>query len=461
MVMALLLGDTYDEGVARCRAAGLETTPQALRENLLQCKALGYFAPPPPQLVLMRDMDKFIRLLLAHQPMKMMLFMAQSCNLRCKYCYGIEGNYEDKGSLMPERVAHAAVDYLLRSGPDRPHYYIYFFGGEPLLNLEVLKSTVAYARRRVAALGKTVEFGLTTNGVLLTHETSRYLIDEDFQIVVSMDGSPDQHDVNRPTKGGGGSSRHVLKGLQRLQPLVRRRNQLKIRATMSHQNHDPLAIAAYFDSLGIERYGIGSTIERSGNSQPTDLKTEDYEHLDVTFDTVVDDISRRLEGGEPMPRYNPIFKGVTALAKGMTRPGIGCGVCRNDQGIGTDGRIYPCHRYVGLENYVLGDVFVGIDKQKTRAVYQQFLDMWDRHCKNCWARYACSGACAWQHSHDDGQLRDPIGEQCNSIRHSLQRTIWLSNHMAQNHPREYSALTTDFEAHRSDDSSQHGCVQPA
>lgn len=277
---------------------------------------------------------------------------------------------------------------------------------------------------------------------------------------MSLDGTPQGHDVNRPTKGGGGSSAHVLRGLDRLRAFPLRKNQLKVRATMSHQNHDPIEIAAYFGSLGIKKFGIGSTIERAGNPTPTDLKDEDFEDLDRSFDHALSDVVRSLDDGTTLPRYNPFFKGVIALKRGKSRPGIGCGVCRNDQGIGTDGLIYPCHRYVGLQNYVIGDVVHGLDREKTRSVYRQFFEMWDRHCRNCWARYACSGACAWQHSHDDGTIRDPIGAQCNSIRRSLQRTAWLTTHLARQHPAVLESLGEGPVGVAGDESS-HSCVHPA
>lgn len=436
-----LLGDTADEMDQALADAGLEAAPDEVLTRLKAFRDAGYFTPPPAHAAIHRDVDAVVEGLVRHQPMKMMLFMAQTCNLRCTYCYGIEGNYRDEGRLMAPEVARASVDYLFRDSPDRRHFYVYFFGGEPLLNLPVMRETVRYGRECAAAAGKTIEFGVTTNGTLLTEAACDFLTGEDFQITVSLDGTPTGHDVNRPTKGGGGSSQHVLRGLDRLRGRTLRPNQLKIRATMSHQNHDPIEIADYFSSLGIQKFGIGSTVARAGDPQPTTLADEDFEELEDRFEVALDRLIDRIEKGKRPPRYNPFYKGIRCLARGQSKPFIGCGVCRNDQGIGTDGRIYPCHRYVGLDNYVIGHVRTGLDRDKTRAVYRQFFEMWERHCSNCWARYSCSGSCAWQHSHDDGRLRDPIGSQCNSIRRSLQRAGWLSVELGQKNPALLAALS--------------------
>jgi uncharacterized protein len=439
MLRATLLGGTMHQTLDLLVRNGHAATPGEIIERLTQYRDLGLFRAPPAH-VAGADIERTISGLLAHQPMKMMLFMAQSCNLRCTYCYGIEGNYQDLGQKMSRETAQAAVDYLVDGSPSRSHYYVYFFGGEPLLNLPVMKETVKYARAKVEPLGKTIEFGVTTNGTLLTDDAVSFLIGEDFQICVSLDGTQKGHDINRPTKGGSGSHAFVLRGYEKLKQLSRRAGQVKIRATMSHQNHDPLEISEYFESIGITNYGIGTTFERAGNPQSTDVTEDDLKEMDASFEKALDTVVDRLAKKQRLPRYNPFFKTVGGLTLGQSRAFIGCGVCRNDQGIGTDGNIYPCHRYVGLKNYVIGDVRNGLDREKTRAVYRQYFDMWNRHCQNCWARYVCSGACAWQHSHDDGDLRNPNPQQCESIRRSIHRSVWLSVHLGRNHPEVLEAL---------------------
>ncbi|MGE3755822.1 MAG: radical SAM protein [Planctomycetota bacterium] len=440
MVAAMLAGAGYRE-IAECLAVrGFEASVGQIHDTLVEYRDLGLFRAPDAARQSAEISNTMMRLS-AHQPMKMMLFMAQSCNLRCTYCYGIEGNYVDKGEKMSPETAEAAVDYLMLNSPQRRHFYIYFFGGEPLLNFETIQHTVKYARQRAAELRKTVEFGITTNGTLLSDKVVDFLVQEDFQICVSMDGSPEGHDVNRPTKGGSGSHRHVLAGIRKLQAVCKRPGQLKIRATMSHQNHDPLAISRYFDASGITNYGIGTTFHRAGNTQGTDVTPDDMVEMDQVLDNALDEVVQALAEGRRTPRYNPFYKTVGSMSMGSTKAFIGCGVCRNDQGIGTDGRIYPCHRYVGLDSYVIGDVRSGVDPEKVRAVYKQVFDLWMNHCRNCWARYTCSSACVWQHSHDDGNLRIPDRDQCHAIRRSVRRSAWLSLHLSQKHPDVLAALS--------------------
>ena len=226
-----------------------------------------------------------------------------------------------------------------------------------------------------------------------------------------------------------------MRGYRRLKDVSTRPGQVKLRATMSHQNHDPLLIAEFFREIGENNFGIGSTLERVGDPQPTALTASDLEELDERFEVLLDEVLLALEEGRPTPTYNPFFRVLRAFTESARRPSIGCGICRNDQGIGTDGSIYPCHRYVGLRPWIIGNVHEGgIDPERERDVYRQFHDMWERHCRNCYARYVCSGACAWQHSDDDGRMRDPLEYLCQSTRKSVQRSGWLAIHMARHFP---------------------------
>lgn len=451
-ITALLTGRTDQDAWDMAKRRGLITTPGQIKALLTGYRDAGLFAVAPQKRI-RETMDATIDALLRHQPMKMMLFMAQSCNLRCTYCYGVDANYEDLGEHMTPELCRQSVDYLFDNSPGRPHFYIYFFGGEPLLNQEGIRATVAYARERAKKAEKTVEFGITTNATMLTDKAIDLLIEEDFQICVSLDGSPEGHDANRITKGGSGSFKHALKGYRKLMKRSTRGNQVKVRATMSHQNHDPLEIAEYFESIGIYNYGIGSAFERAGSPGTPDVLPDDLREMEQSFETLLDRVLDRLEKGKPTPRYNPFFRTVGSMTSGSRQPFIGCGLCRNDQGVGTDGSIYPCHRYAGLDNYVIGNVETGVDKSKARAVYQQFFDLWDRHCRDCWARYTCSGACMWQYSHDDGMLRNPIDYQCENIRKSVHRSAWMVLELSQKYPKTFKNICRT-------EAASGGCCRP-
>lgn len=442
-VSALLAGGSAAQAVAVLSRHGLEVGDTDVRNVIREFSDAGLLRVSD-DCSMQATIQGKIRGLLQHQPMKLMMFMTQSCNLRCKYCYGIEGNYEDRGQKMSVEMARASVDHLFDRSPGRSHYYLYFFGGEPLLNFEVMQFSVAYASDRAKNAGKTVEFGVTTNGTLFTDERVDFLIEHDFQIAVSVDGDELGHDVNRPTKSGAGSHRHVLRGLKKLAARIRRPDQLKIRATMSHQNHDVDRISRYIQGLGLAPFGIGSAIPRVGAQTSVDLTESDILELDAQFEALFDSLLAWIEKGmDPQfaPVYNPFFRTLSSFSSGLGTPNIGCGLNRNDLAVDTSGKLYPCHRYVGLEQWVVGHVHSGVDPTRAKEVYGGFYRMWEEHCRGCWARYACSGACAWQHSHDDGAFRRPQKPQCESIRRNIMRTAWFSIFLSQQHPDVWENLS--------------------
>ncbi|MCK5806581.1 MAG: SPASM domain-containing protein [Lentisphaeria bacterium] len=150
-----------------------------------------------------------------------------------------------------------------------------------------------------------------------------------------------------------------------------------------------------------------------------------------SYDSLLDQTVDRLNGKPTNNTYNPFWRTVSALTAGRQYPDIGCGICRNDQGVDVDGRLYPCHRYVGMESYVIGNVHSGPDLNAARRGYERIYATWFSICSDCWARYICNGSCPWQGAHSDGTQGLPRPATCASVKRSIHRSAYLANLLAR------------------------------
>jgi uncharacterized protein len=202
-----------------------------------------------------------------------------------------------------------------------------------------------------------------------------------------------------------------------------------VRANLTSENRDSLALEAFFAEQGFERTSLGAASGRAHAKGPHDLKGEDLEEMQAHLDRSIDAWLEWRAGRGPRPPGSGLRKLLGRLQEALREPrrraGIGCGVGRNMQAVTADGTIHPCHRYAGEEPYVLGSLAEGLDQERVERYYREILDGFDRHCSGCWARFACGGQCPWYLSRPDGRVGIPDEESCNSIRASLERQLWL------------------------------------
>jgi uncharacterized protein len=335
------------------------------------------------------------------------LFLTQSCNLTCSYCYGDSGTYGG-GGLMSGETARAAVDWLLASSADVGTLRIGFFGGEPLLNLPLLKEVVRYARERTAACGKEVSFGITTNATLIDDDVAAYLAAERIQPLISCDGPPDIHDRQRPFEDGRGSHAEVVAAVQRLRPAF---PDLVGRATVCGHT-DPVAVHRGLEKAGFTRHslilaspvllhGDGCSLEEVAREEQV-ARMLAYRRAE--FAELFAAITRRaFDPTKPPAEVLELDK----LAVGRKRY-YGCGVGRGLRAVSVDGGIYPCHRFVGLEEFHMGHV--GGRPAEGLNDYHRAIVRNLPACRACWARYFCGGGCFYDNLGRTGEMHraDPL-----------------------------------------------------
>lgn len=362
--------------------------------------------------------------------------LAQTCNLACRYCY-LAKNDALGGRLMDESTGRAAVDLVFARArrSDSPAVAITFFGGEPLLNKPLLKGLVDYAIEKGVRENRKVRFSMTTNGTLLDEEIIALVKRHNFGLMISMDGDRTTQDRMRPYAADGrGTFDDIARNVEKLR---RVRRQLTARVTVSASTGDKLAIVEELERLGFTRIGMAVARGTVSGLGPWDLPRERYEALDRQDELLQERFLERLARGE-RPAYNPCSEAL----KLILRPPeflIRCGVGRGMTTVTEEGKLYPCHRYVGMERYVIGDVRSGIDRTRLRAYLEQYFQT-KAKCSLCWAQRLCGGACPWYASRPDGTMRAPDRWYCDRIRRHFEDAAALLVRVREEFPDYHAQL---------------------
>lgn len=335
------------------------------------------------------------------------LHVAHDCNLRCRYCFGKTGSFGMTRELMPERVAKAAIDFLLARSGGRRNLNVDFFGGEPLLNFGVVRSSVEHGRAEAARLGKRIEFTLTTNAVLLDDDVARFLNDNDMLVVLSLDGRKETHDRMRVAPGGGGSYDEVVPRVRRF-IASRPPESYFVRGTYTRANLDFASDVMHLADLGCRSISVEPVVgarDTSYGIRADDLDAigREYERLATLF------LERHARGeGFSFYHFNVDLDGGPCLARRLA----GCGAGVDYLAVAPDGSIYPCHQFVGRREFLMGDVFKGevdcelVERFRGAHVYTK------RGCAECWARFICSGGCHASAYASSGDILTPDPVAC-------------------------------------------------
>lgn len=336
----------------------------------------------------------------------MCLLVAEDCNLRCKYCFAGTGDIGHDRRLMTEEVGKAAVDYIIEHSGPRQHCEIDFFGGEPLVNMPVVKAVTEYVRKREQETGKIFKLTLTTNGVLLNDDNIKWMNDNNISMVLSLDGRKEVHDNMRPDVGGRGTYDKVVKNFKKLVD-SRGGENYYLRGTFTNENmdfsKDVLSMAeAEFDILSMEPVVL--------KDSPYGFTKEDLPKIFEEYDKLVEIyLERRRQGkGFFFFHFNIDLEHGPCVAKRLA----GCGAGHEYYAVAADGTLYPCHQFAGREEYVLGNVFSGVDKPDLPIEFRNTHVLSKTQCKECWAKFFCSGGC---HANADlfhGNIHEPYELGC-------------------------------------------------
>ncbi len=348
------------------------------------------------------------------------LHIAHSCNLNCQYCFAAQGKYHGADALMSFEVGKQALDFLVASSGNRHNLEVDFFGGEPLLNFEVVKELVAYARSIEKAHNKNFRFTLTTNGVLLDQEVIDFCNREMQNVVLSLDGRKEVHDKKRRDYAGNGSYERILPKFQALAKSRAEQNYY-VRGTFTHDNPDFLQDILHIADLGFTQISMEPVV--CSPDEPYALTEQDLPILYEQYEKLAKEMLRRKKEGRPFVFYHYMLD----LEHGpcIYKRISGCGSGSEYFAVTPTGELYPCHQFVGDKDYCMGNVFDGIQRQDLRDKFQA-CNVYSRpECADCWAKLFCSGGCAANAYHATGDIGGIYEYGCKLFRRRMECAIYL------------------------------------
>jgi len=358
----------------------------------------------------------------------MTLMVAHTCNLRCAYCYTHAGSFSAYPSLMNSDTARQAIDFLVKRSGGGKTCKVGFFGGEPMLNLKLIREVVAYSDTLKKRYDLDFTFNLTTNGTLLRDGVLEFLCAHEFGIVFSLDGPRQVHDACRCFPGGRGSFDCVMEAARKIKSLGR---PLWVRATLTHQSPPLEQLLQFFEhEVGADRVLVGPMMD-VGDVGPLSLTEGDLDSFLAQEGRVAVCNLPHLINKRAVP-YNPLIEPIRRLHR---RRGeiFSCDAGKGQIAVASNGDIYPCHRFVGLEAFVIGNVWHGLDGERWANFFNNF-DEASQKCKSCWAYYQCAGGCARQRALDDGTFSPPGDTLCRHWRSSFELAIATYAGLRKDHP---------------------------
>lgn len=350
----------------------------------------------------------------------MCLHIAHDCNLACKYCFAGEGEYCGDRSLMSFEVGKQAFDFLIANSGTRKNLEVDFFGGEPLMNFEVVKQLVAYAREQEKIHNKNFRFTLTTNGVLLDEEVMDFANKEMYNVVLSLDGRKETNDRMRVSRNGKGSYDLIV---PKFKEMVKRRGDKEyyIRGTYTHYNTDFTKDILHMADLGFTKLAMEPVV--ASPDAPYALKEEDLPILFDQYEKLATEMIRREKNGKGFTFFHYMIdlEGGPCIAKRIA----GCGVGTEYVAVTPWGDLYPCHQFVGDENYLLGNVFDGITNEEVRSRFKMCNIYTRPQCNDCFARLYCSGGCSANAYHATGSIEGIYELGCKLHRKRVECAIMM------------------------------------
>jgi len=348
------------------------------------------------------------------------LHLAHSCNLRCRYCFAGQGRFGGSDELMPADTGRAAIDFLIDHSGRRKHLEIDFFGGEPLLNFEVLTELVDYGRKRGNDAGKEFKFTLTTNALLLNKKVTQYLNDQHISVVLSLDGRREVHDAMRPNPSGVGSYDAVL---SRIKTFVDSRggSNYYIRGTYTHHNPDFCADVMHLVNLGFGHLSVEPVVAPAEADYA--IREEDLPLLLSQYERLTRELLLRSQEGKPVDffHFNIDLDGGPCLPKRLS----GCGAGHEYMAVAPNGDLYPCHQFVGRNDYLMGNVSEGFVNPELTAAFRSAHLYNKDGCASCWAKFYCSGGCHANAEALNGSIFKPHAQGCVLARKRLECALYL------------------------------------
>ncbi|MBP5490705.1 MAG: thioether cross-link-forming SCIFF peptide maturase [Lachnospiraceae bacterium] len=348
------------------------------------------------------------------------LHVAHSCNLNCSYCFASQGRFHGERALMSFETGKRAIDFLVENSGTRRNLEVDFFGGEPLLNWEVVKQIVEYARSIEKEKGKNIRFTLTTNGMLIDDEVIEFSNREMHNVVLSLDGRKEVHDRFRKDYAGNGSWETIVPKFQKFVEARGGKNYY-IRGTFTHANPDFLEDIKVMLDLGFTELSMEPVVCAPGD--PMALTEEDRKIVCGQYEKLAELMLEREKEGRPFTFYHYMIdlEDGPCIYKRIS----GCGSGTEYMAVTPWGDLFPCHQFVGEDSFKLGDIWNGVTNTAVRSEFGDCNVYAREECRDCWARLYCAGGCAANAYHATGSVRGVYENGCKLFRKRLECAIML------------------------------------
>ena len=349
------------------------------------------------------------------------LHIAHSCNLNCEYCFASQGKYHGDRAVMSYEVGKQALDFLMENSGTRRNLEVDFFGGEPLMNFQVVKDLVAYARSVEKERGKNFRFTLTTNGVLVDDDVIEWANRECSNVVLSLDGRKEIHDRFRVDYAGNGSWEKIVPKFQKFVE-ARGGKEYYMRGTFTHANPDFLKDIQTMLDLGFNELSMEPVVCAEGD--PSALTKEDMAIVMDQYEKLAYLMLERDKAGKPFTFYHYMIdlSGGPCIYKRIS----GCGSGTEYMAVTPWGDLYPCHQFVGEERFKLGDIWNGVSNPEVQQEFASCNVYAHPECRDCWARLYCSGGCAANAYHATGSVTGVYQQGCELFRKRMECAILVA-----------------------------------
>lgn len=351
------------------------------------------------------------------------LHVAHDCNMRCKYCFASTGDFGVKRTLMKPEIGKKAIDFLINASGSRRNLEIDFFGGEPLLNMKTVSEIISYAREKEERYNKKFRFTITTNALLLNSENIDYINKNMNNVVLSIDGRKEVNDCMRIKVDGSGTYDNIIEKIKRIAE-SRNQDNYYVRGTFTRNNLDFSKDVLHLANEGFKQVSVEPVVAQDGSGyeiKENDLNTlfNEYEKLALEY------VNKRKEG----KAFN-FFHFMIDLEQGpcVLKRLAGCGSGYEYLAVSPEGDLYPCHQFVGMEDFKMGNVSTLEDKGLNQEIQSQFMNSniyTKDECRKCWAKFYCSGGCAANAYQFNKNINIPYKIGCELERKRVECAIWI------------------------------------
>ena len=348
------------------------------------------------------------------------LHIAHTCNLTCDYCFAKQGNFCGERALMSFEVGKRAIDFLIENSGNRKNLEVDFFGGEPLMNFDVVKQIVAYARSVEKEHNKNFRFTLTTNGMLIDDDVIEFANKECHNVVLSLDGRKEVHDHLRKTASGKGSYDVIVPKFQKLVE-SRGGKGYYMRGTFTHNNPDFVNDILHMLDLGFDELSMEPVV--CAPDDPYALTEEDMKTVCRQYEILAEEMIKREKAGKGFTFYHYMIDltGGPCIYKRIS----GCGSGTEYFAVTPWGDLYPCHQFVGDEAYRMGDIWEGVTNEELKGSFKLCNAYAREECRDCWAKLYCSGGCAANAYHATGAITGVYQQGCELFKKRMECAIMI------------------------------------